>query len=220
MPKHRKLRWFVGILLVIGVLGGIYGLDVYRNTHPEPEVARLFGLLQLKPGMTAAEIGAGEGRMTVDMARRLGPDGHVFSTDIGSEQVGDIKNKGVQNVTVIEGETHSTNLPDGCCDAIWMSKVYHHFTDPRAMDASLVRSLRAGGRLAVVEFAPSRWRFWLSRPDGVPEDRGDHGIPESVLVHELTGAGLRVEHVTSNAAFCHAHKKGPAHANCPHLTSA
>ena len=197
MPKHRKLRWLIGFLLVIGALGGIYGLDVYRNTHPEPEVARLFDLLGLKPGMTAAEIGAGEGRMTIDMARRLGPDGRVFSTDLGSEQVADIKNAvakaGLQNVTAIEGASQSTNLPERCCDAIWMSKVYHHFTDPASMDASIVRALRPGGRLAVIEFAPSLRRFWLSLPEGVPPDRGGHGIPESVLVRELTAAGLRVE---------------------------
>src|SRR5262249_9202443 len=124
------------------------------------------------------------------------------SSDIDPERVLDIKKavakSDVQNVTVIEGGDHSTNLPDRCCDAIWMAKVYHHFTDPVAMDASLVRSLRPGGRVAVIEFAPSALRFWLTRPSGVPEDRGGHGIPEHVLIGELTGAGLRVDSVIND----------------------
>jgi len=184
---------------LVAVMGGLYGIAVYRETHPEPEVTRLIEVLGLRAGMTVAEIGAGEGRMTLNMARRLGPGSHVFSSEIDPQLIRDLEKAiakaSLENVTLIEASDRATNLPEGCCDAIWMSKVYHHLTDPVAVDASVVQALRPGGRLAVIEFAPSRWRFWLRQPNGVPQNRGGHGIPERILVEELTHAGLRVERV-------------------------
>ena len=73
------------------------------------------------------------------------------------------------------------------------SHVYHHLTAPVEMDASLMRSLKSGGRLAVIDFPP---RQSLSQSDpvkGVPQNRGGHGIPKKILVDELTSAGFIVE---------------------------
>lgn len=198
MSKKPK-RWIIGVLAAILILGGLYGIGVYRETHPDPDVGRLFQVLGLRMGMTAAEIGAGQGRMTVSMARRLGPMGQVLSTDIDPQSVREIRAAaaaaGLQNVTVIEGAEHTSNLPQQCCDAIWMSNVYHHFTDPGGVDASLFRALRPGGQLAVIDFAASRWRFWLPKVAGVPQNRGSHGVPKEIVIQELSSAGLRVERI-------------------------
>jgi hypothetical protein len=68
--------------------------------------------------------------------------------------------------------------------------VYHHLTKPAEFDANLVRSLKAGGRLAIIDFAP---RTGLEPVEGVPSNRGGHGIPQKIVIEELTGAGLQVE---------------------------
>jgi len=47
-----------------------------------------------------------------------------------------------ENVTVIEGGDHSTNLPGACCDAIYMRDVYRHFTHPEDMNRSLRAALK------------------------------------------------------------------------------
>jgi protein-L-isoaspartate O-methyltransferase len=199
MVGRRKLKWTLGLLAPLVLLAGLYATAAYRVTHPEPEISRLYQVLKLKAGMTVAEIGAGQGRMTVAMARLLAPTGRVFATELDAQLVRDIQNRaakaGVQNVTVIEGTDRSTNLPAQCCDAIWMVTVYHHFTDPVAMDASLFRALRPGGRIAIIDFSPSRWRFWLTRPSGVPQNRGGHGIPKAIVIQELTSTGLRLDSV-------------------------
>src|ERR1041385_4487244 len=79
------------------------------------EVPQLAELLALKPGMVVADVGAGGGAMSVGMAKWLGPEGRVYSTDIGVEQLAEIKaavaEDGLSNVVVLEGAESSTNLP-------------------------------------------------------------------------------------------------------------
>ncbi len=196
-PAHilKKLRW--PLLLLVALAGGLYAIGAYRDAYPRPEVTRLIELLELKPGTTVAEIGAGKGRMTVRLAEYLGPDGHVYATELEGPILEKLRNNiasaGFENMTIVGGEEADTNLPAACCDAIFMSKVYHHFTDPTAMNRSTYEALRAGGRLAVIDFEPRVWRFWLSTPDGVPENRGGHGMPLDILIQELRDAGFQLE---------------------------
>ena len=70
-----------------------------------------------------------------------------------------------------------------------MRRVYHHFAKPAAMNASLFRALRPGGRLAVVDFPP---RSGSHRVSGVPRDRDGHGISPELLAEELEAAGFIV----------------------------
>jgi ubiquinone/menaquinone biosynthesis C-methylase UbiE len=77
------------------------------------------------------------------MSRQVGSSGRVYATDISADRIADLKklvaSESLQNVTVVEGGAAQTNLPDACCDAIFMRLVYHHFGDPAAMNASLLR---------------------------------------------------------------------------------
>ena len=70
-----------------------------------------------------------------------------------------------------------------------MRLVYHHLTKPTEIDASLFQSLKGDGLLAVIDENPGAGS---SRVTGVPENRGRHGVPQKILVEELTSAGLEV----------------------------
>jgi predicted methyltransferase len=70
-----------------------------------------------------------------------------------------------------------------------MRLVYHHFTKPAEIDASLFRSLKPGGLLAVIDREPPAGS---KRVEGVPENRVGHGMPQRILVEELTAAGFQV----------------------------
>jgi predicted methyltransferase len=70
-----------------------------------------------------------------------------------------------------------------------MRLVYHHITQPAEIDASLFRSLKPGGLLAVMDREPPAGS---KRVEGVPENRGGHGMPQKILIEELTGAGFQV----------------------------
>ncbi len=159
------------------------------------EIQKLAPLLDLKPGSTVAEIGAGNGSVALAAAEMVAPGGRVYATEIDPAELRKIRDKvndsGLGDVTVVESTSGDTRLPAGCCDAIYMIGVYHHFTEPLKIDASIFRALRPDGKLVIVDFRPA---FLLKpwTPKGVPANRGGHGIPERILEDELTRAGFKV----------------------------
>jgi ubiquinone/menaquinone biosynthesis C-methylase UbiE len=156
----------------------------------ERHAPKLAVVLNLKPGMTVADIGAGGGAFTVVLGRWIG-SGRVFATDIMPRNLKEIRDyadrEGLKNVDVLEGGAASTNLPAGCCDAMFMRDVYHHITSVDAFNKSLHATLKPGGRLAILDFRP---RPGSKLFPGVPENRGGHGIPPEIVEQELKAAGF------------------------------
>ena len=155
------------------------------------QVAKLYELLELKPDMAVADIGAGSGEMTILMAKRMNTSGKVYSTDINQDRLKEIRaaasRQHLDNIVVVEGAENATNLPDGCCEAIFIRNVYHHFGDPPAMNRSLLAALKPGGRLAIIDFVPRRGS---ELPAGAPANRGGHGVTAAMVTDELTAAGF------------------------------
>jgi SAM-dependent methyltransferase len=161
-----------------------------ERKQAEIDVPRLADVLELKPGMTVADVGAGNGNMSVVFGKWIGT-GRVFATDIPAKTVAwlrqYVKQEGLTNVTVLEGAPDATNLPAACCDAIFLRNVYHHVTAPEPFNKSLVASLKPGGRLAILDNPPGKGS---PLPQGVPANREGHGVPTAVVAQELTAAGL------------------------------
>jgi SAM-dependent methyltransferase len=129
----------------------------------------------------------------------VGASGKVYATEIDAKKLAalrdEVAKRKLANVIVVESKEADTNLPAGCCDAIFLRRVYHHLTKPVEFDANLVRSLKAGGRLAIIDFAP---RAGLEPVEGVPSNRGGHGIPQKIAIEELSAAGLQVEKIVND----------------------
>lgn len=161
-----------------------------EREQAEREAPQIMEALGIKPGMTIADVGSGGGAMTVVIGRLIG-DGKVFATDITERALrltrAYVEKEGLKNVTVLEGAAAATNLPPGCCDAVFMRDVYHHVTSVEAFNKSLLATLKPGGRLAIIDFTPDKGS---KLPAGVPENRGGHGIPISVVEQELKAAGF------------------------------
>jgi predicted methyltransferase len=156
----------------------------------ESEAPQLAEVLGLKPGATVADIGTGGGAMAIVLARLIG-SGRVYATDITQRSLTNTreyaKKEGLTNITVIEGGVASTNLPNECCEALFMRNVYHHVTEPAAFNKSLYATAKPGARLAIIDAPPGKGS---ALPSGVPANRGGHGIPPSVVIDELTAAGF------------------------------
>jgi ubiquinone/menaquinone biosynthesis C-methylase UbiE len=174
------------------VLAGAVALPC-ANADPADEIKRLAALMDWKPGTIVADIGAGDGKYAFAAAQIVGPSGKVFATEIDQDKLAnlrsDVAKSHLTNVIVLESKHADTNLPTECCDAIFLRRVYHHLTKPAEFDAALVRSLKPGGRLAIIEFPP---RSGLDPVEGVPANRGGHGIPQEIAIQELTVAGFRI----------------------------
>jgi len=162
-------------------------------SHKRADADRLAALLQIKPGMVVADVGAGSGWMTVIMAGLVGPKGHVFATEIDPRELGKIRSAvaaaHLDTVTVIQSTASDTGLPADCCDAIILRRVYHHLTDPANTARSLHQALRQGGQLAVLDFRPSILTG-LRTPKGLPPNREGHGIGAITVMSELEHAGF------------------------------
>jgi ubiquinone/menaquinone biosynthesis C-methylase UbiE len=158
------------------------------------EIKRLAALMEWKPGTIVADIGAGDGIYSFAAVEHVGATGKVYATEIDAKKLEELKaevtRRKLQNVVVVESKEADTNLPTACCDAVFLRRVYHHLTKPVEFDANLVRSLKPGGRLAIIDFPA---RSGLEPVEGVPANRGGHGIPQKVVIEELTAAGLQME---------------------------
>jgi ubiquinone/menaquinone biosynthesis C-methylase UbiE len=167
-----------------------------RRAHADTddEIKRLAAVMEWKPGTVVADIGAGDGKYAFAAAQIVGPSGKVFATEIDQDKLAKLRSevakRHLANVTVLESKDADTNLPAECCDAIFLRRVYHHLTKPAEFDVALIRSLKPGGRLAIIEFPP---RSGLDPVDGVPANRGGHGIPKELAIEELTAAGFRIK---------------------------
>ncbi len=163
------------------------------------EVKRLAELMGWKAGTIAADIGAGDGKYTFAAVERAGAAGKVYATEIDTKKLAELRDevakRKLANVVVVESKEADTNLPAACCDAIFLRRVYHHLTKPAEFDASLARSLKPGGRLAIIDFPP---RAGLDPVEGVPSNRGGHGIPQKIVIEELSAAGLQVEKIVND----------------------
>jgi len=128
-----------------------------RKTREEQEnVTLLLEALDVQPGWTIADVGVGNGYHALPMAREVGPEGRVLGVDIQPEMLRMLEQRardaGIENVVAVLGGATDPNLEPGSCDLILMVDVYHEISQPAEMLASLRRSLRPGGRVALVEF--------------------------------------------------------------------
>jgi ubiquinone/menaquinone biosynthesis C-methylase UbiE len=169
-------------------------LGCWAKAGAADEIARLAKLMDWKAGTVVADIGAGDGRFSFEAAKRVGTEGRVYATEIDEAKLKDLRDevrkRNLRNVTVVASKETDTGLAESCCDAIFLRHVYHHLTKPEEFNARVAAALKSGGRLAIIDFAP---RSAYDKVEGVPANRGGHGIAEKLVVEELTAAGLKVE---------------------------
>ena len=189
MKQCRRL-----VLLTAG-LASMASFAAIANAQDEyaSDAARLITALKLDVGQTVADVGAGEGQLTLALARKVGPSGRVYATELNADRLREIRqatdSAGLKNVSVIEAHATSTNLPEQCCDALVLRLVYHHIADPHLMNASLRQSLKPGGLLAVIDFEPDS----AESVDPSNRDTGNqHGVTSATVVRELSQVGFEL----------------------------
>jgi len=146
------------------------------------EANTVMDLAGIKPGMSVADIGAGEGYYAVRLAGRVGPKGRVLAQDIDSDALGRLgvraEKDRLDNVSIALGAQDDPRLPERSFDRVFLVHMYHEVAEPYAFLWRLWPSLKAGGRVVVVD---------------VDKSTGSHGIPPALLFCELEAVGYRLE---------------------------
>jgi predicted methyltransferase len=213
MKAHPKVRLYVAAVLVFPLFGeaGLQTRLDAQNLTPERQ-GRLFppenlGLLEApdreawqKPeqimdalgvaeGSTVADIGAGAGWFTIQLARRVGPNGTVYAQDVQRQMLEAIRRRvareGLQNVQTRLGAGSAPNLPQRTFDAILVVDVYDAVDEPVPLLRNLAAALKPGGRLGIVNYKPGR---------GGPGPGPDEGVrvDSASVERDALAAGLRV----------------------------
>lgn len=123
--------------------------------------------LGLEPGQTVADIGAGTGLFLAPFSSAVGPRGKVYAVEIAPKFVQHIaeraREEGLANVESVLCSERSVELPARSVDLAFVCDTYHHFEYPRSTLASLMRALRPGAELVVIDFEriPGVSREWV-----------------------------------------------------------
>lgn len=142
------------------------------------EANQVMDLAGIKPGMTVADIGAGEGYYTIRLGQRVGAKGRVLAEDI-VPQVRDalaarVARERLANVSVRLGLPEDPRLPPASFDRVLMVHMYHEIQQPYEFLWRLRPALKPDGEVIVVD---------ADRPTG------DHGTPPALLDCEFAAVG-------------------------------
>ena len=157
------------------------------------EAEQVIRLAGVRPGMSVADIGAGEGYYTMRLAPVVGPRGRVLAEDIVPQTIEllaqRVHREKLDNVSVLLGTPDDPKLPPRSFDRIFLVHMYHEVTSPYAFLWRLREGLKPGGEVIVVD------------SDRPPRR---HGMPPKLLACEFAAVGLklsRFQPITGGEAY-------------------
>jgi len=152
---------------------------------------QIMDALGVADGSTVADIGPGAGWFTIQLARRVGPNGVVYAEDVQRQMLEAIRRRvsreGLQNVQTVFGTSTEPKLPKGALDAILMVDVYSEVEQPVTFLRNLAVALKPNGRIGIVNYKPGQ-----GGPG--PSSNANEGvrIDGAVVEADARAAGLRV----------------------------
>jgi ubiquinone/menaquinone biosynthesis C-methylase UbiE len=181
----------VGAALAVALVSGCTTLKRWayegfgRDRWQRPD--EVIRALDIRPGAHVADLGAGGGYFTFRLAAAAGRDGRVYAVDVDPGMVDYLERRAAREgdgtVEVILAAPDDPRLPPESVDLLFTCNTYHHLEDRPAYFTRLRRSLREGGRVAVIEYDGSGLFGWLF----------GHATAADVIRRELESAGYRLE---------------------------
>ena len=173
---------------VMGYQGAAWLDREERDVEEEPD--RALDAIRIAKGSTVADVGAGSGYMTIRMARRVGPEGRVYATDIQPQMLNMLRERlqkeRLANVTPVQGAVDDPRLPAETLDLILMVDVYHEFSEPQKMLDRIRESLKPEGRLVLLEYR---------QEDPAVPIRPEHKMSVAEVKAEIEPQGFKLDKV-------------------------
>ena len=156
--------------------------DPARDAWQMPD--RVLAALDLKQGQIVADIGSGTGYFTVRLAK-LGTVSKVYAADIEPSMAAYVTKRaaaeGLKNVVAVQAAADTPNLPEPV-DLVLIVNTYHHIGDREVYFRRLAKSLKPGGRVAIIDFK-------LDSPEGPPKE---FRFPPEKFKAEMAKAGYQL----------------------------
>ena len=137
--------------------------DPARDAWQQPD--RVIEALGLKRGQIVADLGAGTGYFTVRLAKSEAAP-KVYAVDIEPSMVSYVSERAVQehlsNVAAVQAASDTPNLPE-TVDLVLIVDTFHHIGGREVYFRKLAKSLKPGGRVAIIDFKPDS-------PEGPPKE--------------------------------------------------
>lgn len=126
--------------------------DPARDAWQKPD--QVIAALGLKPGQSVADIGAGTGYFSVRLAKSTAAP-KVFAADLEPKMVEYLRKRAaaehLSNIVPVQASAASANLPEPV-DVILIVDTWHHIANRPAYFKALAKSLKPGGKLAIIDF--------------------------------------------------------------------
>ena len=159
----------------------------------EERTDQLIDILNLKPGMIVADIGAGTGRLSMLMLDRIKPNGQMWVVDVQAEMIARLKEIAQKypkhQFEVKQATALTPNLPSAIVDMAIMVDVYHELEFPREFLEALTLSIRPGGTIVFVEYRAGDPKVPIKRL---------HTMTVAQIKKEASDVGLVFEKVVSD----------------------
>ena len=130
-----------------------------KNANMRQPPDQVMDMVGIKPGMIIGEVGAGRGRYTVHLARRVGDRGRIYANDIDTHALEYLKERcrknGLANIETVLGKPDNPLFPRTGLDMVFMVWTYHMMEKPVEMLRSLIPYLRPGALVVMVEPVPA-----------------------------------------------------------------
>jgi ubiquinone/menaquinone biosynthesis C-methylase UbiE len=165
--------------------------DPAREERQKPR--DIIEAMDLKPGVSVADVGTGIGFMLPYLSHAVGDTGKVIGEDIQNDFLDKAKLKvqlsRLTNVQFVLGSDRDPKLPADSLEGVLVLDVYHHFDYPEAMLQHIRDSLLSDGKLVIVEYFKRPGAMQNSDPNfAVQHIRLD----QDDLVKELEANGFRL----------------------------
>jgi ubiquinone/menaquinone biosynthesis C-methylase UbiE len=142
-------------------------------------------------GMRVLDVATGTGVVCIEVAKTVGEQGLVLAVDYSKsmlkQAVKKAKASDSHNVNFVLADAHNLPFLDDHFDVVTSCFAFAFLSNPQKAAKEMVRVVRAGGKVASVEWERPPLDFWAEQR----ERAGIHDFPESELVKILYNSGLR-----------------------------
>jgi cyclopropane fatty-acyl-phospholipid synthase-like methyltransferase len=164
----------------------------------EEQTSKMISALQLQPGQTVCDVGAGNGYHTLMLASAVLPNGTAIAVDLQPEMLSELSERAkaakISNIKTVVGGEQDPKLSAGTCDLVLLADVYHEFSNPAVMLGKLKDVLKSDGQIALLEFR--------AEDDNVPI-KPEHKMSKAQILKEYEANGFRLQRAVDSLPWQH-----------------